>query len=132
MNSLKSQREEIYSYIKKIYNISPEFLWQDAKNFAVFRNKSNKKWFAIIMDIPASKLGLAKKEIVDVLNVKISDWFLKDILLSQSGFFPAYHMNKNNWISILLDGSVSLNQIEKLLDGSYVAVGIKNKNKKAE
>lgn len=37
----------------------------------------------------------------------------------KEGFFPAYHMNKENWISILLDGTVSADEIKPLLELSY-------------
>lgn len=40
-------------------------------------------------------------------------------LRMKEGFFPAYHMNKENWISILLDGTVSADEIEPLLELSY-------------
>lgn len=129
---MTSQREKIFDYVKKAYNVLPEYLWQKFPDFAVLRNPFSKKWFGIIMNISYKKLKINKDGKVDVLNVKITDMFLKELLLEQNGFLPAYHQNKGSWISILLDGSVSLNQIEKLLDGSYVAVGIKNKNKKAE
>ena len=33
--------------------------------------------------------------------------------------FPAYHMNKASWITAALDGSVSVETIELLLDVSY-------------
>ena len=35
------------------------------------------------------------------------------------GFYPAYHMNKKSWISIILDASVSTETIEKLVKISY-------------
>ena len=39
--------------------------------------------------------------------------------LKIKGFYPAYHMNKKSWISIILDGSVSTEIIEKLVETSY-------------
>ncbi len=35
------------------------------------------------------------------------------------GFLPAYHMNKEHWITILLDGSVEREKIKQLIDLSY-------------
>ena len=51
-------REEIYRYMKKKYKAEPEFLWKRFPDYAVFRHQDNRKWFAIIMDVPAEKLGL--------------------------------------------------------------------------
>ncbi|MBH9988732.1 MmcQ/YjbR family DNA-binding protein [Bartonella sp. W8098] len=35
------------------------------------------------------------------------------------GYLPAYHMNKDSWISIVLDGTVSMKEICDLIDQSY-------------
>lgn len=44
--------------------------------------------------------------------------------------FPAYHMNKNNWITLALDGSVDDSKTELLLDMSYEATVPKIKRRK--
>lgn len=54
------------------------------------------------MEVGRDKLGLPGDGEVDILNVK-SDPMLIGSYRTQKGFFPAYHMNKENWISILLD-----------------------------
>lgn len=40
-------------------------------------------------------------------------------LLEEKGFYPAYHMNKEHWITIFLDGSVDDEKILSLIDISY-------------
>lgn len=37
----------------------------------------------------------------------------------QTGFAPAYHMNKKHWLTILLNGSIDDDEIYNLLDMSY-------------
>lgn len=111
-------REKVCEYVKEKYKSQIESLWSSFPNFVVFRRNDNKKWYGIIMDIAYEKLGLNKHGKVDVLNVKV-DWFLKDLLSEQQGILPAYHMNKNKWISVLLDGSVDLEDVLKLIDVSY-------------
>ena len=113
-----SLREEVCKYAKEKYNSQIESLWARFPNFVVFRRNDNKKWYGIIMDITYQKLGLDRQGNVDVLNVKI-DWLLKDLLSEQQGILPAYHMNKSKWISVLLDGSVELKDVFKLVDVSY-------------
>lgn len=73
------------------------------------------------MDLPANRLGVEGSEVVDVMNVKCSTMMIGS-LLSEAGFFPAYHMNKDHWLSILLDGSVPDEQIFPLLGMSYDSV----------
>ena len=51
-------------------------------------------------------------------------------LLSTKGFLPAYHMNKNHWVSIVLDGSVPDDQITPLLELSYDIVAPKRRKKR--
>ena len=109
--------------IKDKYNISPEYLWDTDPNFGVFRNNNTKKWFGIIMNIPKSKIvGNDTKEI-EVLNVMLHD--KTSIYLNNNNIYPAYHMNKKNWISIILDDSLNDNDIMNLIDISY-----NNSNKK--
>ena len=127
MVDIVSFREQIYEYVKKQYNSKIEILWARYPNYAVFRNNATKKWYGIIMDIPYKKLGVDKDGIVDVLNVKVNDFMLKDLLIQQDGIFDAYHIARGNWVSILLDGTVDIKQIFGLIDLSYKAVDKKSK-----
>ena len=76
------------------------------------------------MDVPKDKLGLRGSEPLDVVNFKC-DPILIGSLRGESGFFPAYHMNKEQWLTAALDGSVSDEQIKMLLDMSYVLTATK-------
>ena len=62
------------------------------------------------MDVPRCKLGRDGDEWVDILNVKQSDPFFVDMLIQRDGFFKEYHISRGNWVSILLDGTVSLDE----------------------
>lgn len=79
------------------------------------------------MEVGRDKLGLPDSEITDVINVKC-DPFLIGSLRGQPGFHPAYHMNKEKWISIRLDGSVPDEKIKDLIDLSYQLTGPKKKD----
>ena len=126
-----SQRERITQYIRETYGTEAEYLWADSPGSAVFRHPASKKWYAIIMDVPANKLGLSGEDLVDVMNVKCGT-IMVGSLLSEKGFRPAYHMNKNHWISILLNDSVSDDQIFPLLELSYDSVAPKHKKRRAQ
>lgn len=95
--------EEYQKYIQEEYGIEADYPF--AKEWApspVFRHKDNKKWFALAMFVPKCKICQSSKESVWVLNVKC-DPILKSALMDKKGFYPAYHMNKEHWITILLD-----------------------------
>jgi len=123
-----ARRESVIQHIRDTYGVEPEYLWADMPNSAVFRHPASKKWFAIIMDVPSNRLGLPGEQPVDVMNVKCGP-VLAGPLLSEKGFLPAYHMNKDHWISILLDGPVPDEQIVPLLELSYDNVAPKRKKK---
>lgn len=112
------KREKLLQYAEEVYDTDPEYLWAKSPGFAVLRHRGNRKWYGMIMDIPKKTLGLSGAGKIDILNVKCDPGMIFS-LLSQEGFFPAYHMNKQHWISIALDGSVPENEICVLLDASY-------------
>lgn len=124
------KRRELEAFIRKTYSVGADYPWLNYPNYEVFRHCSNRKWFAIIMDVPKNKLGLPGRELLDIVNFKC-DSCLIGSLRTESGFFPAYHMNKENWITIALDGSVSDDKIKILLDMSYQATAPKTRKKKS-
>lgn len=121
-------REQFIQYISDEYGIDGEFLWEKYPLFCVFRHSGNRKWFAIVMDVPKNKLGLEGTDALDVVNLKC-DPILIGSLRKEPGIFPAYHMSKANWVSVALDGSVPDEQIKMLLYMSYDATAPKNKRK---
>lgn len=111
-------RSEIFEYVKETFGTTPEYLWQKTPDTAVLRHSENNKWYANIMDIPKRKLGIDSDEIADIINVKC-DPILISSLLNNKWYFPAYHMNKTYWISILLDKTVDLEEVISLINFSY-------------
>lgn len=122
-------RAELEQFIRKYYSTEPDYPWMRYPNYAVFRHRSNQKWFAAILDVPKSKLGLQGEEPLDVVNLKCAP-ILMGPLREEPGIFPGYHMNKESWISVALDGSVVDDKIKLLLDMSYEATKPKTKAKK--
>ena len=111
-------RAELEKYIQEAYGSDAEYPWVRYPNYAVFRYGENSKWFAVVMDVAKSKVGLPGDGKIDIVNVKC-DFILIGSLLEQKGFFPAYHMNKANWISVALDGSVEDDMIKWILGMSF-------------
>ena len=111
-------REELEAYILNHYAAQPDYPWADTPRAAVFRHVANRKWFALMMEVPRDKLGLLGAEKLDIVNFKC-DSILIASLRGENGIFPAYHMNKASWITAALDGSVPAETIELLLDVSY-------------
>lgn len=121
-------RKQAEGYIAEKYGVTPEYPWLSSPMHGVFRHESNRKWFAIIMRVSGTKLGLESDENIDVMNVKCDNIVIGS-LLGQSGFFPAYHMNKSHWISIALDGSAEEKTVKWLIDMSFSATAEKTRRK---
>lgn len=118
-NVFKSkQTKEIIKYVNDKYQDNLEYLWEKFPNNAVWRNKENKKWYAIIMTIKENKLGIDSDEIIDIIDLRYQKDKIKEIIDNQK-IFAGYHMNKNSWITIKLDSSVNVNEIYKLIDNSF-------------
>lgn len=124
MNKNGATREKVLEYAANQYGTEAEYLWQDVSNYAVLRRKDTRKWYGIIMDVPRKRLGLDGDGIVDILDIKC-DPFAREVLLSQHGFVPCYHLNKTHWIGVLLDDSVDMTFLTQLIDDSYTIVGPK-------
>ena len=122
---MTSLRGRLVSYIEDKYKAKEEHLWRMYPGYAAFRHSDNQKWFALIMDVPANKLGMSGDEVVDIVNVKMSDLYLAEVLIQQEGFFRGYHISRGNWISILLDGTVEFEEICKWIDESFMTTASK-------
>ncbi|MCI8995236.1 MAG: MmcQ protein [Lachnospiraceae bacterium] len=123
-------KQLVFDYIKKKYKVSPEYPWQKYDGNAVFRHQDNRKWFALVMRVEREKLGLAGGEDIDVINLKVGDPFFRDMLIREKGIMPGYHMNKQHWITVFLDGTVGKDRVLDLLDQSFQATASVKKKKK--
>lgn len=70
------------------------------------------------MVIPLNKLGLKSKEEAEVLDLRFPADQMENAV-DHRRFFPGWHMNKKHWISIVLDESLSTEEILELVQQSY-------------
>ena len=119
-------RSDWKQYILETYHAVSDRPWPRYPNHEVFRHPGNRKWFALMMDVPGAKLGLPERGMLDILNLKC-DPVLIASLRGAPGLLPAYHMNKEKWISVLL-GDAGLDEpIKNLLALSYELTAPKKK-----
>ena len=121
-------RESLKKYIEENYSVEADYPWRKYPSYEVFRNNITGKWFAVIMTITADKLGMDCKDNIDIVNLKCDNFFGESVK-KMAGVFPAYHMNKQHWISVVLNDSVDDDTVEMLLDMSYKLTGRKNMRK---
>lgn len=115
---MKSMREKVIEYIRSIYSVEPDYPFGSLPDCPVFRHSATRKWFGLIMEVKRSRLGLQGDDTVAILDIKCPP-MLAGSLRTQEGILPAYHMNKNSWITVLLDGSVPEETVFPLIDMSY-------------
>ena len=104
-------------YIEETFGVAAEHPFAKDPATCVFRHVSNRKWFAVIMEIPKAKLGLGEGSMA-VVNVKC-DTRLIGSFRAEKGIYPAYHMSKAHWLTLALDGTAAEDTIRFLLDMSY-------------
>lgn len=111
-------RQEFAQFIEDFYEIKYDCPFEDELDAWCFRHEDNKKWFALIMRITKSKLGIDSDEYIDVVNMKCAPEIMDD-LWQENGVFPAYHMSKKHWLTLTLDGSCKDETIQFVANISY-------------
>ena len=115
---ISSQSNRLVQKIYDSYGDNPCFPWDKYADYGVFKNSENNKWYALIMTIDFIKIDKKYTGTIEVVNLKLSQDKIP-ILASRAGFYPAYHMNKKNWITIVLNDTITYNELFELLDESY-------------
>ena len=113
-----AQTCRLVHYIQKKYGDKPDFPWEKYGHYGVFRNFETNKWYALVMNIDRCKIEKNRHEEVEIVNLKVDQSKISD-LLEKKGIYPAYHMNKKSWVTLVLDDTLSDEFIEDLLAQSY-------------
>ncbi|MBV6783382.1 MmcQ/YjbR family DNA-binding protein [Xanthomonas campestris pv. trichodesmae] len=111
-------RNNVFAYAKNKFQLEPEYPFEKFPDYAVLRSADSEKWFALLMRVPRSKLGLEGNGELEIIDLKVAPEKVGHSR-TRDGFLPAYHMNKEHWLAVALDGSVSASEIHALLDESY-------------
>ena len=111
-------RQELEALIYDTNGVQADYPFERYPGVAVFRHTLGLKWFAAIMTVPKSKLGIDGEGNIDIVNLKCADEIIFS-MQQENGIYPAYHMNKSHWLSVSLDGSVPDDTVAWLLGISY-------------
>jgi predicted DNA-binding protein (MmcQ/YjbR family) len=110
--------KNVIQYVREKYQDELQFLWQRFPNNAIFRRQDNEKWYAALLVLQKSKLGLDEEGLVDIIDLRIRPEELDD-LVDGKKYFPGYHMNKKHWFTMCLDGSIPIEEIFRRIDESF-------------
>ena len=121
-------KQAFLEYCSNTYGTLPDYPFDEDFETAVLRHKDNRKWYAIAMRVSRRRFFECSDEVVDVVNLKIP-LELFGAFDAFGGVYPAYHMNKRHWISVLLP-DVSDDLLRRLVDISFDATMSKRKKAK--
>ena len=94
-------KQDFLAYCQSTHGTVPDYPFDDDLQTAVLRHADSRKWYAIVMRVARRKLSLDSDELVDVVNLKLPTEMFGSFGAAD-GVYPAYHMNKRHWISVLL------------------------------
>lgn len=113
---------EVINYCNSKYGENSVNPFKKHPDILALVNEKN-KWYTLFLEVEYNKLNkntdITTK--VKILNVKHPTDNILDIIDNQN-IFPAYHMNRKHWISIVLDKNIKLETIKELIDISYSLV----------
>ena len=94
-------KQDFLDYCLDTYGTSLDYPFDEDFETAVLRHSDNRKWYAIVMRVSRRKFGFDGDEVIDVVNLKLPTEMFGSFGAAD-GVYPAYHMNKLHWISVLL------------------------------
>ena len=121
-------KQDFLSYCSSTYGTSPDYPFDEDFETAVLRHSDNRKWYALVMRVSRRKFGFDSDEVIDVVNLKLPVEMFGSFGAAD-GVYPAYHMNKLHWISVLLPDA-SEDVVQFLVNVSFEATKTTKKKTK--
>ena len=95
-------KQTFLDYCLETYGTEADYPFDGDFETAVLRHGGSRKWYALVMRISRRKLGIDSDAMADVVNLKLPSELFGSFDAAD-GVYPAYHMNKVHWISVVLD-----------------------------
>ena len=121
-------KQSFFALCLSLYSTAPDYPFERDFETAVFRHSGSRKWYAIVMRVSHRKFGFDSDEVIDVVNLKLPTEMFGSFGASD-GVYPAYHMNKLHWVSVLLPDSPD-DIVKFLLNVSFEATKYSKKKAK--
>ncbi len=136
---LGDQTNRLAAWIAVEYGDEAEFPWEKYPGNGTFKCPENGKWYGIIMPVAFGKLTKAAQDakdvgaetlnlfsyqpedVVEVINLKADPAKIPQ-LTRRAGIFPAWHMNKKHWISVILDDTLEDEEVADMIRSSHELV----------
>ena len=112
---------QLMDYCSQKFGTIPEAPWQDMPAAFTFKTAKRNKWYALFMTIPYKSLGLSKFGEIDIMNIKLPLDKITN-LIDKVHYYPAYHMNKKCWLTVVLQKDLPISFVQELIAESYTLV----------
>lgn len=112
------QARRVIEYVRQTYGDELEYLWKKFPESAVFRRRDTRTWYGAILTVSRAKLGFDNDEVVEIIDLRMQPEQLAR-MIDGKRYLRGYHMNKENWFTMVLDGSVATEEIFSHIDDSY-------------
>ena len=120
-------KQTYLSHCFDTYGTAADYPFERDFETAVLRHAGSRKWYAIVMRVSRRKFGFDSDEVIDVVNLKLPiDMF--GSFGASDGVYPAYHMNKLHWVSVILPDAPE-DVVHFLLNASFEATKSRIKRK---
>ena len=113
-------KEKYVDFLHSYFKAPGDTPWiEQGDNSSTVYRCPNNKWFALIMQIKFKNLGFESDEPVWAVNLKAEN---VESITDKKSIFPAYHMNKKYWITVLLTAVTDFEKLCEFTKKSYALV----------
>ena len=120
-------KQEFIEYCFNTYGTSPDYPFEEEFETPVWRHSDNRKWYAIAMRVSRRKFGIDSDEVIDAVNLKLPTEMFGSFGKAD-GVYPAYHMNKLHWVSVILPDAPD-DVVQFLVNASFESTKSKSKKR---
>ena len=110
-----AQANRIGARIEREFNDGFDHPFKKRPDNTCLRIPGNQKWYGLIMYEERAKVQQDDSEgYVELINLKVPEAEVSK-LICETGIYPAWHMNKKTWVSVLLDDTLKDDRIWALI-----------------
>ena len=112
-------RQQILDMALELPGATADQPFEEDFDSTVLRHGATRKWFGILLKAPRQKVGLNGDGTADILNLKCDPLLSYGLRQTCKDILPAWHMNKQLWITLRLEGDIPEELARQLLRMSY-------------
>ena len=120
-------REEIIAMALELPGSTADTPFEGDGISTVLRHGDTGKWFGLVFRAPRNRVGLPGEGAADILNLKCDPLVSYGLMREHPDILPAWHMNKQLWITLRLEGDLPRETVELLLRMSFDLTGKKKR-----